>query len=136
MLHNITERHTVTENHYELLFYVDRNGGLAFPCNADGMVIWRDMSDAAIANYRYALEHPEEYPYCFNKIHKYVRRYVEPANGICDCGARVYLTNEYMGACQCPRCGQWYNLFGQELLPPEEWEDDDYVDDYGWEDVG
>lgn len=29
-----------------------------------------------------------------------------------------------MGACQCPKCGKWYNIFGQALLDPEFWEDD------------
>jgi hypothetical protein len=28
-----------------------------------------------------------------------------------------------MGACQCENCGQWYNIFGQELIDPEYWED-------------
>jgi hypothetical protein len=29
-----------------------------------------------------------------------------------------------MGANECPHCGQWYNVFGQELLPPDQWEED------------
>ena len=36
----------------------------------------------------------------------------------------VYLYDRYRAACQCPKCGRWYNLFGQELLPPEMWEED------------
>lgn len=43
------------------------------------------------------------------------------AIGECKCGAEVPLMDQYMGACECPGCGQWYNLSGQELLPPEEW---------------
>ena len=27
-----------------------------------------------------------------------------------------------MGAFECA-CGQWYNMFGQELNPPEDWEE-------------
>jgi hypothetical protein len=27
---------------------------------------------------------------------------------------------------RCEKCGQWYNLFGQALVDPEYWEDDDY----------
>ena len=51
--------------------------------------------------------------------------YVEPAIMRCEnCGTEFDLTDEYYGACQCPECGQWYNLFGQTLLPPDEWEED------------
>lgn len=49
--------------------------------------------------------------------------YKPPAYGTCHCGGTVELTDEYMGACECPNCGQWYNLFGQELLPPDMWEE-------------
>ena len=37
------------------------------------------------------------------------------------CGAEFYLQDEYLGACECPRCGQWFNLFGQELTDPRGW---------------
>ena len=123
MLRNLVKRHMETEVTYELRFFTDPNGGFAFPCNADGMVIRREMSDAAIENYKYALEHPENFPYCYNELHKNVLNYIEPANGICDCGARVYLENQYLGACECPQCGQWYNLSGQKLLSPDRWEE-------------
>lgn len=36
------------------------------------------------------------------------------------------LVNQYQGACPCPKCGQWYNLFGQELINPQYWEEEDY----------
>lgn len=46
--------------------------------------------------------------------------------GICPCcGRRVCLGGNgfapYMGLVEC-ECGQWYNIFGQPLKPPEEWE--------------
>lgn len=46
----------------------------------------------------------------------------------CDCGERVY-TNHFTN--ECPECGKFYNAFGQELAPPEEWDDDDRYDAFG-----
>ena len=43
--------------------------------------------------------------------------------GKCECGNEVMLMDQHMGAAECPECGQWYNLFGQKLKPPEDWED-------------
>ncbi len=46
----------------------------------------------------------------------------------CDCGTTVYVegfTNE------CPECGKLYNGFGQELAPPEQWDDEDRYACYG-----
>ena len=37
------------------------------------------------------------------------------------CSEEFYLQDEYRGACECPRCGQWFNLFGQELTDPRGW---------------
>jgi hypothetical protein len=34
------------------------------------------------------------------------------------------LEDQYYAACQCPKCGQWYNIYGQHLRPPEEWIED------------
>ncbi len=55
-------------------------------------------------------------------VNEFQRIYTKPAVGRCECGAEVELRNQYMGACECSGCGRWYNLFGQELLPPEQWE--------------
>ena len=49
----------------------------------------------------------------------------EPATGVCECGHRIALWDEYMGACECPHCGRWYNLFGQELNHPDTWRNGD-----------
>ena len=35
------------------------------------------------------------------------------------------LFNQYLGACECPKCGQWYNLSGQELNPVNTWSQGD-----------
>ena len=123
MLKDIVRPDYHLEVTYGLRFFVDSGGGLEFPCDADGNVFLDKMYDCAIENYKYCMEHPEKYPYAYNKIHEYRRWVKDISYGTCHCGERVYLVNEYMGACQCPKCGQWYNLFGQELVPPENWDD-------------
>ena len=49
---------------------------------------------------------------------------MNPALGLCSCGKEVVLESDYNGAVQC-ECGKWYNVFGQELIDPKYWEDDD-----------
>jgi hypothetical protein len=46
-----------------------------------------------------------------------------PAVGKCHCGEEIELNPRcaYYGGIECPECGQWYNLFGQELNPVETW---------------
>ena len=109
---------------YNLLFYTDRSGGLSFPCDKDGNILPLEY-DQAKKNYEYAMNHPEHYPYAWKVVKKHVRRYRNPASGICNCGERIDLRNEYLGACECPNCGQWWNMFGQELNNPETWRDGD-----------
>lgn len=59
------------------------------------------------------------------EVVKYQWDYFDPAIAECACGKQIALENEYLGACQCPKCGQWYNLFGQELVDPEYWNDEE-----------
>lgn len=108
---------------YELCFDDGRNNGLGFPCTEDGKPLI-DGNAAAQKNYKYALEHPEKYVR-YNKVVRHEQDYKENAWGVCKCGHGVELYNEYMGACECPSCGQWYNLFGQEVNAPETWPDGD-----------
>ena len=49
-----------------------------------------------------------------------------PAEGICECGKTNRLEEDHLGACQCPYCGRWHNLFGEELEPPEKWYDNEF----------
>ena len=125
MLSNIVRPERKLEVTYGLNFLVDAGGGCEFPCDANGNLL--DLNDAASENYKYCISHPEKFPYAFNEVRKYRRWVKDESYGTCHCGERVYLFNEYMGACQCGKCGQWYNLFGEELLPPSEWEDLDYA---------
>ena len=121
---------------YSLCFDDGHRNGFSFPCDKNGKVIIKQENKAAQENYQWCLEHPEKFER-FNYLEKSVHSWREPDYGVCKCGETVYLQNEYMGACKCPKCGQWYNLFGQELLPPDEWgmeyeSDDDYVFGEEW----
>ena len=126
MLTDITPRKPVEIKEREIEFLRDAASGFGFPCDAEGKLL-PELSPEAKANYAYCMAHPEEFPYAWNEMRVHARRYVEPASGLCSCGERVTLHGSYMGADQCPGCGRWYNVYGQELLPPEQWEDqEDY----------
>ena len=120
MLKDIMESTYETEEWYELVFDDGHNNGFGFPANEAGDVLL-ELNKAALENYRYCMDHPEKFKR-WNEVVKYSRRYRVPAKGTCSCGQEVVLINEYMGACECPNCGKWYNLFGQELLPPDQWD--------------
>lgn len=124
MLKDIVRSERKLEITYGLRFFVDAGGGCEFPCDANGNVKLNQMTEVAIENYKDCLAHPEKFPYAYNEVHEYRRWIKDSPYGTCHCGERVYLENQYMGACQCPKCGQWYNLFGQDLLPPNEWEEE------------
>ena len=121
MIHNYTPSSFETITEYNIVFDDGHHNGFAFSCNKDG-TIFKDLSPEAYANYKYCLESPEKFVR-FNKVIASNYRVRNNAHGICHCGARIELVDMYYGACQCDKCGQWYNLFGQELLPPEEWEE-------------
>lgn len=126
MLHNYVPSKYYTAVDYELVFDDGYYNGYSFPCDENGNLLQSEEENpAAYANMRWCLEHPEKFER-FNKIIKYTRQVRDNAHGICICGHEVELWNQYMGACQCPECGRWYNLFGQELVPFEHWEEDYY----------
>lgn len=52
----------------------------------------------------------------------YRRRFHMPAMGVCQCGCEIPLLGNYYGATECD-CGLWYNRNGDEILPPEMWEE-------------
>ena len=110
---------------YYLLFYFEYGGGLAFPCDKNGKVDVDKLEPPAQRNYANAMAHPEKYPVAWNELETRTHRYRNPASGICHCGERIELYNQYLGACECPNCGQWWNLFGQELNPVETWRNGD-----------
>lgn len=121
MLKNMTERKVVWNTEYYIDFLKD-GGGFGFKADANGNVILEN--DAQRENYEYAMSHPEDFPDAYNQFNAREYSYVEPATGECVCGNTVALINEYMGACECEKCGRWYNLFGQSLKDPEYWTED------------
>ena len=106
---------------YRLVFDDGCNNGFSFPCDAYGNLLYSEKeTPAAYKNLRYCLEHPEQFVR-FNKITECKYSIRDNAYGTCECGNVIELYDEYYGACECNNCGRWYNLFGQELNPPEYW---------------
>ena len=123
MLKNYTPAHWEVHIDYHLAFDDGRNNGFGFPCDKSGKLLETpEENPAAYKNYLECLKHPERFAR-FNEVVEYSRSYMAPGTGVCSCGDRVYLKSQYCGGCQCSNCGQWYNLFGEELLPPEQWGD-------------
>ncbi len=115
---------------YELAFDDGLNNGFGFPCDRDGKLLEsEDQNPEAHENLKFCLAHPEKFDR-FNEVVEYRRRIREDARGICSCGEDLELWDQYYGTCQCPNCGRWYNLFGQELLPPDCWEEDPSEEEY------
>lgn len=103
-----------------LVFWKEHDSGVSFPCDEDGNIDLNTLKEADIQAYKNAMSHPENYPYAWNEVETVDR---EPASGICRCGKHILLIDQYLGACSCPDCGQWYNIFGLELKPVERWND-------------
>lgn len=111
---------------YQLVFDDRRHNGFGFPCDANGNLLQNEEDNPeSYKNLHWCLEHPNEFER-FNEVVKYTRNVRNDAHGTCHCGNEVHLYNQYHGACQCSECGQWYNLFGEELLPPEEWVEEEF----------
>ena len=116
----------VEKTDYEVRFFYDASGGFAFPCDKDGnLTITENTNPDAIENYKWCLENKEKFKWDFNRVVPIHRRWRENNSGICYCGNRIELYNEYLGACECPHCGQWWNLNGQALNPVETWSSGD-----------
>ena len=126
MIKEYTPSHKVEEIIYRVRFDGHENSR-TFECDENGNLL-PDTSEELKKSYEWCMHHPEKFPYAFNEIEKDVRKYKEPATGICNCGHKIYLQNEYLGACECPECGQWWNLFGQELKPLSQWNDNGELD--------
>lgn len=118
---NLVPRTPIVIKTRKIVFTDEDGAGFCFDCDEKGNP--KFPCRAAQHNYAYAKSHPELFPVEFDELVVEKRVYVEPAHGTCSCGAHVVLEDQYQGACSCPGCGQWYNLYGQELIPPEYWED-------------
>jgi hypothetical protein len=126
MLEIIKERKVRTEKSYWINFDCkdDHSCGFIFPANSDGTPAIDKMPEEAKRNYYICLvADTDTYDYGFEERED---RVVDYAVGRCRCGAEVELFDgAWMGAVQCEKCGKWYNIYGQELIDPEYWEEDD-----------
>lgn len=128
MLKNLVRGEYKSRTYYELTYFYDDNGGYAFPCDAEGNVFPLKYPEAA-ENLEWCRQHPEQFSVA-GEVVRHVSNWKEPDSGDCACGQHIELVNQYCGACQCPKCGKWYNVFGQELLPPDQWEIDPGEEEY------
>lgn len=124
MLKNFTPSRIEYETLYYFEFLYDDDSGYSFPTDKYGNLL--ELTEEAKQSYSYCVQNVDK----FKRIgqRKYTRKIRIPAEGDCFCGTYIELYDEYRGTCCCPTCGRWYNLFGQELLPPECWEEDDEYD--------
>lgn len=117
----------VTDVWYERSFEFEGepNCGYGFDCDKNGNLS-PNLCEAAIENYKMCLNTTviNGKKLIDRGVKKHNHTYRVPTRLKCDCGEIISLVNECMGACSCPVCEQWYNLFGQKLLPPRIWEDD------------
>ena len=126
----ISERHRESKTDYERCFEYAPYCGYGFPCDKHGNILFNEMTDCAIDNYKDCIngKHPELTDV---GVRKNTHTWTEDAIGICDkCGAKVGLYDEYCGACQCEKCGQWYAMNGQQIYPPTMWEETIEPEDY------
>ena len=119
MLEIIRERESKEEIYYTYEFDRGDGSGFTFPCDKNGNI---DLNECNKESYDYCMQHKSEF--IWKSVLKHECNYTEPAIGKCECGEEFELINQYMGACECPGCGKWYNLFGQELINPEYWEEE------------
>ena len=114
---------TVCEYSHDFRLIGDDTGsGYTFPVNQKGEVDLERLPECAQKSYVYCLAHPDKFEDI--GVVKTERTVVDHGAVRCHCGEVVDLEDRYLGACSCPKCGQWYNLFGQELKSPEYWEDE------------
>lgn len=114
----ISESKIVWCKEHSLFFERDFGGGLSFPCDERGHVVF-DRPEL-MGRYREAIG-------CFMRGEMNVSiqtcewHYVEPAVLRCACGKHVCLDYH---TCGCD-CGRFYNMSGQPILPPCMWEPED-----------
>ena len=128
------ERVHVTEYYHDYRWNHDENSGFSFECDKDGNIDEASKNEGAMYNLERCRN--GEYNVKYNGIKTREHSYMEPAVGICRCGEKVSLHYDDIA---CGKCGQRFNLFGQELrnLSREEQAEEDYNDwSYSSEDLG
>lgn len=118
----LSPRKTVTEREKRIEFDLrDGDGGATFAAGDDWSVRFDpEWEDCQKATWEECLTRPEKYAGPFRRIIE--RTAVKNATAVCECGNKIELRDQYLGASACPFCGTWHNLFGQTLLEPEYWE--------------
>ncbi len=99
---------------YQLVYdHAFSGGSYWFPCDAEGKLL-----PYPLASFAKNMERIQANPGMFAapRVEKNVNRWTEPAVLACDCDREVVLE----GDARC-ECGQWYNVLGQKLRPPEQW---------------
>lgn len=118
----------------ELNFYDKKTGevcwgfpwknGKIIPCDANG----EPCSEAECTWWQNYLKVKDDDRY-YSEVTKHTWTYVEPAHAICECGQEILLVHD---AQECWNCGRLHNMFGQELLPREQWDPDEMNDEEWW----
>ena len=123
MIEIIKEPYTEYTEYYTLDYERKDDIGcdFTFPCDKSGVI--KNLNPAAAESLQFCKDHLEYFHE--PRVIKHKDSYRHGITGKCHCGQIFELESHYMGACSCPKCDQWYNLFGQELNPPATWEEDD-----------
>jgi hypothetical protein len=87
--------------------------GFLFPSNEEGEIDEIELNETARDNLVLARETCIDTGVACLTYH-----YREPAEGICNCGRTLVLTDSWANTC---KCGREYNGSGQELAPREQW---------------
>ena len=125
MINNFKRGEYKTTTYYHLCFDDGHGNGFGFPCDKNGNLLQSETENpAAWKNYKWCLANQDKF-FRYNKVEEREHSWRENNSGTCHCGQEIELYNEYLGACECPKCGQWYNIWGQELKNPETWSDGD-----------
>ena len=116
----LSERKRCKQIEYERSFSIiggENNGCIVgFPCDKNGTLIHNESYDCWIEYYNDCVAQSNKYKYIGVRENSYCYR--EPTHALCSCGAEILL----QGDTYCD-CGQLYNQFGQQLIDPNEWEE-------------
>ena len=112
----ISQRKRRTGIYYERDYYRGSELCHSFPCDVKGNMMFNKMTPQGIESFK-RISSNDEYVF---QVGKYKHSWMEPAIGICDnCKREVRLVSDDHGACKC-KCGAWYSLSGQALVPPNQ----------------
>lgn len=110
--------HTSTEHRRSFEYRGEPGCGFSFECDATGKVDIAALNPCARKNFLECCEgftNGQPIEDCGVETHEH--SWVEPAVGLCDCGAEVILDGF---TCPC-ECGADYNSAGQRLAPRTQW---------------